>query len=166
MKHILTILSLIITINSTGQNNFTIKDHSIQWQKVFNDEVDIIDLIKHLKTVTGLTNITDIDNQISTTIDNDNVNYKNYGGKTMTTLIALNHQLFASAIIDIKPNRYRVTVNNIYFIDDWSETTIKLSEISLKKSGHLKTSKTITNGLDYLNQHFTERFTYHKPTDW
>lgn len=175
MKYFTLFLIFCYSFTIQSQNNFKTENNTLTWQKVFNAEnISTATLIKYFNTVPNINNISDLDNQIRLSVENDVVNYKKYGGKSMTTLILLNQLLYASVIIDVKPNKYRVTISNIYFIDNWSlnsETSnnnhTQLSDMVLTRNNEIKTSKTFSKGMSYLNQHFTEKFNYNPSnTSW
>lgn len=176
MNRLILIICCFITQNTISQNNFKVSNNNITWQKVFNtDSITDNQLIKFINTKPKIINVNYLDNQITAEIEGDEIDYKKYGGKTMSTLTILNHKLHAKVLIEIKQNKYRVTVQNITFIDDWSmnslnafaDNTSTLKEYVLKKNGAIKQGKTIIKGLDYLNQHFIETFAFTKSNnDW
>lgn len=168
MRHTVLIILLIFSKNTFSQSNFTASENNLTWQKIFDlDSINNTIIIKHLNQKPSISNIYEITNQISADVTNDQVDYKNYGGKTMNTLIVLNHKLHAKLIIDIKENKYRVTIKNINFTDDWSiasanpfnNSDSKLEDYALKSNGDIRKNNTILKGLEYLDKHFTEQFT-------
>jgi hypothetical protein len=107
------------------------------------------------------------------------INYEMYGGKLMTTHIILNHDLQADFIIDLKENRYRLTIKNMVFIDRSSlfannagnaeVNRMKLDDYMVKKRRQtFRTGKTINTGLGYANSHFKDFFKYEiaEKSDW
>lgn len=177
MKKLLLISIISFNLFTYSQNNLIVNNNSISWQHVYDlDSVTTTKLVKTLNTIPSIKNIQYFDNQISAEIEGAKIDYEKYGGKTLTTLTILNYNFDAKVIIDIKENKYRVTVLNMLFTDNWSvasQNTFtntrpeKLSDYVLKKDGSFKKGKTYTNGLSYLDQDLLNMFTYTKSdNDW
>lgn len=187
MKQLIIIIasiSLFSTANSQTDSlsNFILsQDLTVKYQYIFTqrDTLDIKDLNKFIASKSNINNVATEGNTITGNITNMRVNYEKYGGKYMSTLIILNHDLNANFIIELKGNRYRLTIKDMVFTDkeslmayDTANSDVnqtKLEDMVVKKRKQtFKTSGTITKGLSYTNQHFKDTFTYITPKkeDW
>lgn len=180
------ILSILLTCNFINQtpeikHNFSLTNTStLSYNYIFINKTDVnIEVItKHLKTLSNITKVELINNTITGNITNMRVNYENYGGKYMNTLILLNQNLNANFTIEVKENRYKLTITNILFTDNESlfahqstNTSVnqsKLEDYTInRRKNKFKTNKTVDKGLDYCNQYFIDFFRYSpKKSDW
>ncbi|WP_370214804.1 hypothetical protein [Mesoflavibacter profundi] len=175
---------ITLTISNTiiaQQSNFNIsEDKTVFYQKVFTTKDSInTNIVKNwLNTKNYLNNITLTDQSISFDIKDMQIDYKRYGGSYMGTLIILNYLMSAKATIDVKDNKYRLTIKNFQFQDNVSlyaennnqaSNTVTIEDYTIKnRKAEFKTSNTITKGLNYMDMYFSDFFTYQKPEnkDW
>jgi hypothetical protein len=183
MKRIIYLILLTSStlISQTELNNFEIEsDNNIVYKRVFDNKgkskEDIISFFKSLSNV----NIKKTSDYLEGNIKDMNINYKKYGGKYMNTLILLNQKMNSKIKIQFKENNYRVILRDMKFYDDvslYSTTTLKESDnithfsdfMVKKKKGQLRKSKTLRKGLEYMDKHFKDVFTYNKSdsdNDW
>ncbi len=162
----LTILSLVVLLQDEQQiHNFYLEKQSVQYKKAFeledtNDSVMVEKLNTYLPTVSGLTNIQYNGNVFTGRIEKLTVDYKKYGGKWGTTWIALNHPMNGNLTIQVKDNRYRVIITDMEFISASPYIVIDVNSAATKKRGtELTTNKTVSQGLEYLDKYFTDKFT-------
>jgi len=183
MKKILITLSILITsITSfsqdelTSMENFVIENNSVVYKKVFElpnqTETELKkNILSFISKVPNVSNVRVIGDEIFGDINNLKVNYSKYGGSYMTTLILLNHSMFGKLIVQTKDNKYRVLIKDIYFIDDvslLSMTTKKEMDnrtdftyfVTKNDKSEFRTNNTFKKGLGYMNNYFTEIFTY------
>ena len=187
MKKILITLSILITsITSFSQDeltsleNFVIENNSVVYKKVFElpnqTETELKkNILSFISKVPNVSNVRVIGEEIFGDITNLKVNYSKYGGSYMTTLILLNHSMFGKLIVQTKDNKYRVLIKDIYFIDDvslLSMTTKKEMDnrtdftyfVTKNDKSEFRTSNTFKKGLGYMNNYFTEIFTFSNTT--
>jgi hypothetical protein len=176
------ILTTLLFCNlSNGQldtlHQFNISENfTVKYQAIFStkDSLDIKSLYKYIKSKSNLSKINIQENTISGKITDMRINYEKYGGKYMTTLIILNHDLNADFTLELKANRYRLTIKNMVFTDKSSafayNTTnsevnnYKLDEYVVnQRKGKFKKGNTRTTGLKYCKMYFTDFFKYQKP---
>lgn len=185
MKQLTLILLLFSSITINAQldslHNFILNnDLTVTYQQIFtSDSLTINDLKKFIASKSNINNVVIQENTITGKIENMRINYEKYGGKYMSTLIILNHNLDANFIVEIKENRYRITIKDFVFTDTESllahntnNTDVnktKLNDYVVKtRKQTFKTGNTYTKGLEYCHQHFTELFSFSKPEkeDW
>lgn len=187
MKQLITIIAFISLFSTAHSqtdslSNFILtEDLTVKYQYIFTqkDTITIKDLKKFIANKSNITNVEVEGNTITGNITNMRVNYEKYGGSYMSTLIILNHDLNANFSIELKGNRYRLTIKDMIFTDkeslmaydtanpDVNQT--KLEDMVVKKRKQtFRTGGTITKGLNYTNQHFIDTFTYTTPKkdDW
>ena len=110
-----------------GQDSFTIVNGSVIWQKVYNEGHSIENLSKNLKTgpFTEIVSEGDIlsADMIELTLDS-----KGAGMRAMTTPFYISgSSLSGKVVIDIKEDRYRVTVTNMVLT--------QMSDVGIFKQG-------------------------------
>jgi hypothetical protein len=183
MKKILYLILFTTStlISQTELNNFEIESgNNIVYKRVYenkgNSKEDIISFFKSLPNI----NITNISDDVEGNIKDMNINYKKYGGRYMNTLILLNQKMNSKIKIQFKDNNYRVILRDMKFYDDvslYSTTTLKENDnvthfsdfMVKKKKGQFRKSKTLRKGLEYMDNHFKDIFTYNKSKsddDW
>jgi hypothetical protein len=189
MKNILITLSFIIfstiSYSQEGTNsieNFVIENNGVVYKKVFDipnqSEIEIKkNILSFISKVPNVSNVKIVGDEIFGDIVNLKVNYKQFGGSYMSTLILLNHSMFGKLIVQTKDNRYRILIKDIYFIDDVSLLSLNSKKEMdnrtdftnfITKNGRteFRTSNTIIKGIGYMNSYFSEIFTYsNKPKE-
>ena len=189
MKKILITLSFIIfsqisysqeEINSI--ENFLIENNGVVYKKVFDipnqSEIELKkNILSFISKVPNVSNVKIVGDEIFGDIINLKVNYKQFGGSYMSTLILLNHSMFGKLIVQTKDNKYRILIKDIYFIDDVSLLSLNSKKEMdnrtdftnfITKNGRteFRTSNTIIKGIGYMNSYFSEIFTYsNKPKE-
>ena len=146
--------------------NFEIEgDNKIAYKKIFqignNSKTDIIDFFK----INFDIQIKLISDEWIGEIKGIKIDYSKYGGKTMNTMILLNDEMFAKIKIQFREDRYRVILREMKFgaID---KTPLEITRN--KKKLEFKKSKTILNGLEYMDKYFADIFIYSikNDSDW
>jgi hypothetical protein len=162
-------------------SNFYIENNTVVYKRVFDlpnqNEKEVKDaLLKFINKVPNVSNVRESGNEIFADISNMKINYQKYGGSYMTTLILLNHSMFAKLIVQIKDNKYRILIKDIYFIDDASLQSLTSKKemdnktdltpvITKAHASEFKSSSIIVKGMGYLNSQFTDLFTYTQQED-
>jgi hypothetical protein len=166
---------------STSLSNFYIENNSVVYKRVFdlpnqNEKEVKAALLKFISKVPNVSNVRESGNEIFADISNMKINYQKYGGSYMSTLILLNHSMFAMLIVQIKDNKYRILIKDIYFMDDVSLLSLNSKKemdnrtdltpvITKAHASEFKSSSIIVKGMGYLNSQFTDLFTYTQQED-
>ena len=149
-----------------------LKNNEVIFQKTYKSDLSKIELIEKLKvylpTIKNfqLTEITNQnDGQFSGKLTDYIVNYRKYGGTLMGTMTALNYPLVGNAIIQVKDNKYRVTISNFIFkgVKVLSESYDFALDDGLTKAKRTKIRENLSmlNAMGYLNKELTEMFDLH-----
>lgn len=166
---------------ATALSNFYIENNTVVYKRVFElpnqNEKEVKDaLLKFISKVPNVSNVRESGNEVFADISNMKVNYQNYGGSYMSTLILLNHSMFAKLIVQIKDNKYRILIKDIYFMDDVSLQSLNSKKemdnrtdltpvITKAHASEFKSSSIIVKGMGYLNSQFIDLFTYTQQQD-
>jgi len=160
-KSLLLILALVVSTSAISQSNFSVKNTMLQWQLVFNDSTTTLN--KQLKKSGFL--ITNQANEITFTKEFTTNDLKKYGYVKASFPSYINNGTI-TGIIDVKGNRYRVTITNIKVLNNADDNYSNLEEHVVRKDNikqqphHIKT-------LDMLNTYFISLFTISdKKDDW
>ena len=187
MKKILIICSVIVVSlqsysqdGNTSIEGFLIENNGVVYKKVFElpnqSETELKkNILSFISKVPNVSNVRIVGDEIFGDITNLKVNYKKYGGSYMSTLIILNHSMFSKLIVQTKENKYRVLIKDIYFIDDVSLLSLNSKKemdnrtdftdfITKNGRSEFRSSNTIIKGIGYMNNYFTELFTYSNTT--
>lgn len=160
------LLSLLITCFTAGSQNFIVQNGALIWQRIYEnpDNHPVKPLTLQLEKVS--INGSDYSGQINKTP----VNYTAYGMKRMQMPLYMTQPFRADVHIEIKPDKYRVTVSNILFDDlaDASllttESTSPLSDYAVTSSGQIREGQ--KKALAVFDQDLTVRFTIQNQSDW
>lgn len=185
MKTTLNILTLLITVFSINAqiktlHNFNLtEDLTVNYQHIFNiKDVTAEDFKIFLSKKNNLKNITTSNNTITGQITDLKINHKKYQADGPAAAIFLRDHLSANFIIEIKDNKYRITLTNIVFTDRESlnayntdnveATKANIEDLVVKKKKEsFKSSKSIVAALSYSNQFFMDFFKYRaQKSDW
>jgi hypothetical protein len=166
---IIGLLSYLSTSSQvTDTLNFKVTESGLIWSKIYKKENDRL-LTYFKKTVISnlkIYNLQEVENRLSFEVKEDNINTKKYGGTWGNTLIPLKFPLYYLVLIDFKENKYRVTVKSIKANYGIQIGFIQFSDIVTRK-GQIKNKKIIIRGLDFFNQHLTQKFTtLEEKEDW
>ncbi|MBF2709125.1 hypothetical protein [Flavobacterium soyangense] len=166
------VLFLLIGFSSFAQiklpeTNFFLENGKVYWQHVYEVQgKNTEDLIKYFQkevmTSMKQDNFQIIDNTISFTINDDQINYKKYGGTSMGVVMFVRDYYKYLVVIDFKDEKYRVTVKEI-FIDNKlynaGQSSGFLEEyITKKKNTLFSTNNLVTVGMGYNDKYFLEKF--------
>lgn len=139
MKYLLLIITLLVTANASAQNdsayNLHLNNGKVYFQKIYEapgkNAEDIKQSIKRMLNNEGeLVNSKTTDKGYACSVDKLIIDYKKYGYTSMNVHLYLRDSYFgAKAVIDIKDEKYRVLVNDIY----WSyKHEMNLSGVTVK----------------------------------
>ncbi|MCM0041825.1 MAG: hypothetical protein NBV61_03545 [Algoriphagus sp.] len=157
-------------------SNFHLESGSIQYQRIYDvDGVSEDQLIEKLNSrlpsVSGLRDMNFNGSVFTGRIEGLMIDYKKFGGKSMTTWTALNFPMNAILTIQVKDNRYRVLLTDIETKGDdlLIGTYIFNSLVTKNKGTELTTNKTVLNGLDLIDKFLFEKFNFNSAQiedDW
>jgi hypothetical protein len=178
MKRILQLLMLLITSTSYSQDVGPYKYLKKENGAVFFERVYDMDsvsaqevesfLTANLPSIRDFSDFVKTPDVITGKVKDCLVDYKRYGGKWGNTLALLNHPMFANVSIVWKDNKYRVTVNNIYFMTA-GLGKMKLDEVVTKRRGtEFDPNRTVVSGGIYVEKYLSELFEIEKSkkADW
>lgn len=152
----------------TDTLNFKITESGLIWSKIYKKENDRL-LTYFKKTVISnlkIYNLQEVENRLSFEVRDDNINTKKYGGTCENTLIPLKFPLYYLVLIDFKENKYRAIVKSIKVNYGIQIGFMQFSDIVTRK-GEIKNKNIIIRGLDFFNQHLTQKFTtLEEKEDW
>lgn len=170
MKNI--ILLLLISFSGFSQikqpeTDFYLENGKVYWQHVYEvPGKNIEELIKYFQKEVIINikqdNFQNIDNTISFTIQDDQCNYKKYGGTTMGSILFVSNSMKYLVVIDFKEGKYRVTAKDIYLdnkLYGLGHDSGDLAEYVTKNNQTLFTTNNLASkGLIYFDKHFLEKF--------
>jgi hypothetical protein len=187
LKPLVFISTLIIfssRVSSQTLHNFFIENEGVIYKRVFdlpketglNEKTEVL---KFISKVPHVSNVREVGDEILGDITNMKINYKKYGGTSMSTMILVKGSMFGKLIVQIKENKYRVIVKDIYFIDDQSlysmmskkemdNRTDFTNSITKDNRTQFRSSSTIVTGVGYVDSYLTDIFTYYdgKKENW
>jgi len=110
------------TQDSVLGTSLILKENTILFQKVYESELSKSELKIALQSflpavksfqLTDITNQTEY--QFSGRLSDYNINYRKFGGTFIDAPSLLNYPIIANVIIQVKDNKYRVTISEIIF---------------------------------------------------
>lgn len=156
------------------ESDFKIIDNVLIWDKVYETNKTIDDIYKILKTNNYFKNVEKLDTTITfETIEKVTPHQKHRKSSFVSSFMFKRKRY--SGYIDFKDNRYKVSIQNIEFIDDDArlnnfEITTNLEQYVLnnKKNDFKKTAQ-ILNSLVAFDNYFKSIFDFNKEVikdDW
>ena len=167
---ILNVLIIIVLLGNislkaqNGVNNFYEKENTIYWQKIYKTDLNKKAIINAFKESGIFSTIIIDNNKLTGTVSNFKNNYKLAGYNGWQTPIFISDSYVQCyAIIDIKENRYRVTLKNINFkrkfdpAESEVEECYPIEDYALKNQTKIKSSfQKLSSKI--LNFTFTNKF--------
>jgi hypothetical protein len=148
-------------------SNFHLESGSIQYQRIYDvDGVSEDQLIEKLNSrlpsVSGLRDMNFNGSIFTGRIEGLMIDYKKFGGKSMTTWTALNFPMNAILTIQVKDNRYRILLTDIETKGDdlLIGTYIFNSLVTKNKGTEITANKTVLSGLDLIDKFLFEKFNF------
>jgi hypothetical protein len=165
------VLLLLIGFSGYSQiklpnTDFNLENGKVYWQHIYevpgkNSE----ELIKYFEKEVMINfkqdNFQIIDNTISFTINDDQINYKKYGGTSMGVVMFIRDYYKYLVVIDFKQEKYRVTIKEIFIDNKFypAPSSGYLEEYITKKKQTLFTTNNLAiTGLTYIHKYFLEKF--------
>ena len=134
MRIILLFLT-IVCFKSFSQGseyeNFKIEDRKLIWQKVYETEFSKDEIIKSIKESGIIKEIEYLENSLTGTIENLDLDFKGFGNTEMNTAMYISRSYFKSfVLIEFKENRYRMTLKEMKLVQKYSDGLNEEGEIS------------------------------------
>ncbi|OUS12881.1 hypothetical protein A9Q93_09775 [Nonlabens dokdonensis] len=126
-----TIFLFLFSLLIFTTNNFEINNGEVLWRKV-NQQSILIETLEETMIKSGrFTNLTITENLITAEIQNLPIDYKGAGESEMSIpMYIARSSINAYIVIEIKENRYRVTVKNIKLVQNYSDALSEQGEIT------------------------------------
>lgn len=142
MKKLIFLISFTISSFCWSQeaNDFKIENNQVIWQKVYENKNDSFK--NNIKTKISRI-ISETENQLIAEINNIQHDYKSLGISEISCPIYISRtNTKATLILDIKENRYRVTLKNITLVQLYTDTLSEQGEINYLENFALKNNNT------------------------
>lgn len=144
--------------------DFILENQELIWQHVYESDLKKEELsnlyINNVLSSMSKNNLNQFKDRITFEIEGDKVNIKKYGGSWGSTAIFAQYPQNYLAVIDLKDNKYRVTVKNIK--TDYRRAKQGFSDLAItvtkKRKTQFKDAKSVTMGLSYIDKHFLNKF--------
>ena len=133
MKAILLIIysTFLISFSVSETSNFEIEEKKVIWQKVYASELTKEELIKKITSSGNFNDIKKSGESLTATINELSLDYQCYGSSEMSTPIYIARSYVkAFVLIEFKEKRYRVTIKNIKFVQQYEDGLSELGETS------------------------------------
>lgn len=182
MKRILLLIFIFSCINFTfaspAENNFSIKDGKLVWQKVFDTELTKNELFRYFAYNGAFEVIKEEDSTLLLQHKKAVLNFKPYKG---AVIMAMHSPATAQAVIQYKDGKYRVTVTDVIYHSDLSvslrgvstnsNTQYSLDEIAYNfKKQEYRSSFKSRGYAEMMNNIFIDLFTIgelsHSDDNW
>jgi hypothetical protein len=150
MRTILLILT-IFCFKSYSQDlefeNFKLEDGNLIWQKVYQTKLSNDEIIKFFKTSGIIKDSKNLENSLTGTIENLDLDFKGFGIKEMNTPVYISRNFFKSfVLIELKDGRYRITLKEMKLVKKYSDILSEEGEIKeLKYYAIMNSKKDFTN---------------------
>lgn len=150
-----------------SQTNFKLENFQIVWEKVYEKadtgKEDISTFIQSEILVFNPQNINVTPDRISFKIDDDKLNLIKLGRKPMSTPMQCTRNFDYVIFIDLKDNKYRVSITSLVIDDKESNGNLSGSfeELFTKKSGsEFRTGSGVKDALNLFDRHFKEKYSF------
>jgi len=160
-------------IDENSTYNFLSEDGELLWQAVYDTDMSIEDIKKNLIQKGVLIVESETDNTITGTLKPFDISYKKQGKSSMQIQLYVRNCRFTGfVLIELKENRYRITVRDIIAIQSFSNglfkkgDEFKVKDYAVSSKGGLKKGF-IKNTAPLLNYDFVSMFTINNLNeDW
>ena len=165
-------LNTIVFAQTTTYGDFKLADQNIIYQKVFTqDSISLRDLEKFYKAQAFVSNLETQNDALQFNLNDVSVDYKKFQFTQVGTHIVMQTGKYSGKVnVDIKGNRYRVTVTAIQFTGNLGYKLLKekddLTRYATKNSGTVISEDWCKpNVLGLLNKAFTDKLEFKKSDD-
>lgn len=166
MKKLFLLLWFSVT-TLTAQENFTVDNDQISWQKVYETELSKQEIQEQLRQHPALSQIAE---NFSGTAKPTALNCE------QSQAIYMRYPLQFFSNIEVKEGKYRVTVSRIEFIPEVSAEVFGIEtnnnpepweDYAVKNSGEFRSNKMVQNSMNCIDLYLTELFKFNiQDTDW
>lgn len=172
MKFIIAFLTAAIFTSHAQikhpKTDFYTSERKVYWQHVFEapntSKADLLTFANQLFSASRLhINLINTEDSVSFTTDGELVNYKKYGGSEMTVPMILRGEISYRVLIETQDNKYRVTVNEIYFTNPIQPLLKNTIDETISKKGEFRTGNGVWQILNFCHLHFLDKFTKKAP---
>jgi hypothetical protein len=138
MRTILLFLT-IFSFKSYSQvlefENYKFENGNLIWQKIYESELTNDDLFKSFKNSGIIEDLEKSENTITGKIENLDLDYKGFGDTEMNTAAYISRSYFKSfVLIELKENRYRITLKEMKLVQKYNDGLSEEGEISELKN--------------------------------
>ena len=175
MKRIIVSVVFILTsIIAWGQenDNFSIKDGGIVWQRVYQSQLDSASIASVLVATGQVTDVAGIPGGIVCRIMPRSLDYRGAGfSRGSAAMYIVNRQMEGHATIQMREGRYRVTVDRMVFVAS-TETSLSrvgertpLEDYAMSRKGEIKSVFTSMNAAGIIDYDLGKLFDLKVVTD-
>ncbi len=159
MNRFLFILSLYLCCHSTFGQNLKVEQNSLVWQKIYYESRTQSDITRLLLTSGKVANIKTIDEVIVCEIPQIKFDYESAGFKRGNTPIYLIGNDFTAFVqIQIKEDRYRVTVSDIVLITNITTPLGRVGETDIIETYAVRNGSLTKSAIKYIEPILNEQF--------
>ena len=177
MKRFVTLFCCLFCIQAYAQHNFSITpERKVIWQKVYESPIGINEYHQWMFNSGQYHDIAMTDNTITCWLNEAPINYKKYGYNSMRdiSILVRDNNLTGFVTIQFKEGRYRVTFEQIKFIQRFDSPFLRKGDVShlellinYRDSFNKSTEKNLLMVLDViLNDMFFYKTSAHLNNEW
>ncbi|RZJ33750.1 MAG: hypothetical protein EOO51_12735 [Flavobacterium sp.] len=167
MKKIFICAAFFYTALCFSQGNFRINNYQVIWENVYEkpdrSEAEILASIQSEILAYNPINVTLTDHAISFKIDDDKINLNKLGRKAMSTPMQCSRNFDYTVLIDVKDNKYKVTIMNLAIDDKASNGMLSgtFEDQMTKKAGtQFRTGSGVVDALNLFSQYLKEKYSF------
>lgn len=146
------------------KSNFYLENQTVQYKRVYeiegiSEESLIEKLNGYLPSVSGLREINFNGSIFTGRVEKLMIDYKKFGGKWGNTWTALNFPINAILTIQVKENRYRVTLSDIQVEGPPGYGASNFDDLVTRKNKtEFIENKIVLNGMELMDKFLEEKF--------
>ena len=146
MKKIILLTLILISQFSFSQiieyDNFIYENGKLSWQKIYKSNQIQKDLILNFKKSGIIREFESSENLITGIIEKSEIDYKGFGKSEMSTEMYISRSYLSCFItIELKENRYRITLTDLKLTQRYDDSFTKMGEMSELKDYAVKNNK-------------------------
>jgi hypothetical protein len=159
-------------MTNAQEQNFTVEDGTLIWQKVFTTELSFKELSKLVKTSGIYSDVEIIDNSIIGKVEDLEPDFKGAGYSEMSTPMYISRNfLDCHGLIEFKDGRYRVTLKKIYLTQKYDDGVSEegertsLETYAVKRRGDKMKGLFLQKPSEIFNYTFEKKFNFQVKKD-
>ena len=161
------LLILLICFKSFSQDlefeNFKNENEIFTWQKVYESELTKENIVKYFKNSGLIKDFEFSENTITGNIENIDLDFKGFGKTEMNTAMYISRSYLKSFIlIELKENKYRVSLKEIKLIQKYNDGLTEEGVISELKDYAIKNNNSDFRNIFKKNSSGILNFTFDK----